>query len=269
MAMSGRGRVNGRLTSVPDILDVSMKTLERTITVEVAHNVRHLGGYARRDGGRTAAHDIFRSAGLHRLTEGGIAALREAGVRTIIDFRSDQEREREVTPDVEAFGIRALHAPVFQHHDASPTGLAQDEFPGYGYVYQRFLEIGRNAYRSFFQAVASSEGGVLFHCAAGKDRTGVAAALLLELADTHHDEIVADYTLTETLLQPLFDEWLPQMKERGISEERARKLMGAPKEAIETALATIREEHGGAESYMRSLGLSTTTISAVRARVAG
>ena len=238
----------------------------RALSIEVAYNVRHLADYETERGQRTTARDIIRSASLHRVTEGGAEAFVAAGVHTVIDFRSDEERRRDVTPDLGRYGIHSIHAPVFQS-DGSPTGLADKEFPGYGYVYQRFLDIGAPAYRTLFETIAETEGGVLFHCAAGKDRTGVAAALLLELSGTRHEAIVSDYTLTEELLRPQVEEWLPEMKERGIAESRARELVGAPQDAIETALTTLREQHGGAEDYLRSIGLSETVISAVRARM--
>lgn len=261
--MSG---INDGLTSVSDNGCVKTEIASRELSIEVAYNVRHLGDYATRDGKKTAGHSILRSASLHRLTDAGAAALADAGVRTVIDLRSDEELEREVTPDLTRFGIRSVHAPVFQTN-ASPVGLGTDTFPGYGFVYERFLDVGAPAYRTLFETVADTDDGVLFHCAAGKDRTGVGAALLLEAAGVVHDDIVADYVLTAALLRPQVEEWLPEMKSRGITEERALELMDAPADAIETALATVREKHGGADSYLRSIGISASVLSAVTSRI--
>ncbi len=236
----------------------------RELRLEIAHNVRHLGGYTTSNG-RTTRDDIIRSASLHRLTDTGMRHLAEAGVTTIIDLRSDMELARDVTPDSTPYGIRMVHAPVFQQ-DASPVGL-EAEFPGYGVIYERFLDIGRNAYRTLFETAADAEGRVLFHCAAGKDRTGVAAALLLDLAGVDEATIIEDYTLTESLLAPMLNDWLPQMQERGIAPEKAKTLMAAPAEAMVSAIAHIRQTYGNAEGYARKIGLSETTISAVRARM--
>lgn len=260
--------INKVLTEIRQARSVKTEIAVRELSIEVAHNIRHLGGYRTREGGHTASTDLIRSATLHRLTERGIETIVERGVRTIIDFRSEEERERDVTPETSQYGIKNVHAPVFRS-DASPTGLGNKEFPGYGFVYQRFLEIGADAYRTLFETIADTHEGVLFHCAAGKDRTGVAAALLLEVSGAEHDEIVSDYVRTTELLQPLAKEWMPDMKKRGIDEERAGQLLGAPREAIETALATIREHHGGAETYLRGIGVSELVISAVRARITG
>jgi len=243
--------------------------MEQTITnrelrLEIAHNVRHIGGY-RTSSGRITSETVIRSASLHRLTDNGMRGLAEAGVTTIIDFRSDEERQRDVTPDPRPYGIRHVHAPVFQQ-DASPVGI-EHEFAGFGPVYARFLDTGRHAYRTLIEVTAESDGRVLFHCAAGKDRTGVAAALFLDLAGVDEETIIADYTLTETLLRPMLDQWLPEMRERGIDEARANLLLGAPREAIETALQYLRDTHGSAEGYAHDLGVSRDTISALRAKL--
>ncbi|GIW13148.1 MAG: phosphatase [Tepidiforma sp.] len=237
---------------------------DRELRLEVAHNVRHLGGYRTRGGGLTADTTI-RSASLHRLTERGLEQLREREVLTIVDFRSDVERERDATPDTRRFGIRVVHAPVFQH-DASPAGLA-GEFPGFAAVYAMFLETGASAYRTLFETLAEAEGRVLFHCAAGKDRTGVAAALLLDLAGVDDETIIADYVATERLLAPLRGQWLPQMRERGFDERKAEALLAAPREDMEATLERLRERFGGAEGYAREIGVSDDAISAVRARL--
>jgi protein-tyrosine phosphatase len=236
----------------------------RELRLEVAHNVRHIGGYAT-SSGRVTTETAIRSASLHRLTDAGMRGLAEAGVTTIIDFRSNAERERSVTPDPAPYGIRHIHAPVFQE-DASPVGL-ENAFPGFGTVYGRFLEMGRDAYRTLIEVTADAGGRVLFHCAAGKDRTGVAAALLLDMAGVDDETIIADYTLTEPLLKPMLEQWLPEMRERGVDETRAQQLLAAPRDAIETALKTLREKHGSAEGYARDLGVSDSTISALRARL--
>lgn len=236
----------------------------RELAIEVAHNVRHLGGYAAANG-RVTNESVIRSASLHRLTNNGLGALADAGVEVIVDLRSTVEREREVTPDGSTFGIRQVHAPVFEQ-DASPAGLGT-EFEGYGPVYISMLETGTAAYRRLFEAIAETDGGVVFHCAAGKDRTGVAAALLLDLAGVEEPTIIDDFAVSATLLQPVFSEWLPKMAERGIDEEKARGLMSSEPEYMTIFLAHLRERHGNAEGYLRGIGVDPLKIDAVRQRL--
>ncbi|MCK9519769.1 MAG: tyrosine-protein phosphatase [Dehalococcoidia bacterium] len=235
----------------------------RDIDIEIAFNVRHLGGYSTRNG-KESSHELIRSASLHRLTHTGVGNLREIGVSTVVDFRSSAEREREATPDLRYAGIDVVHAPVFEE-DASPVGLSE-EFPGFAKVYEHFLEEGARAYRTLFETVARREGAVLFHCAAGKDRTGVAAALLLQLAGVGNADIIEDYTRSAELLRPWRSGWEPKMAERGVSEERAEQLMASNAEDMAATLAFIGMRWGDAEGYLESIGLSRADISAVRAR---
>ena len=239
----------------------------RELPLEIAYNVRHLGGYRTRQD-KATSDQCIRSASLHRLTEAGVSALAEAGVRTVVDLRSSAERETAPTPDMAPFGIINVAAPVFEQ-DASPAGLATEEFPGFASVYERMLVQGTDAYRTLFSILAEANGRVLFHCAAGKDRTGIAAALLLDILDVPDETIVEDYTRSAELLSPMFKEWLPAMKERGVSEERAEQLMQAQAPDMTATLEHIRVRYGSSEGYLTSIGLEHSQLSTLRARYAG
>ncbi|GAB4320647.1 MAG: hypothetical protein Kow0010_00560 [Dehalococcoidia bacterium] len=236
---------------------------ERVISLKVSYNLRHIGGYRTRSGGVTTAN-ILRAGSLHLLQDDGIAGLRALGVRVVVDLRSAEERERDRTPDLREAGIETIHAPVFER-DASPVGLQQD-FPGYATVYRQFLETGRHAYRTLFETLADTDGGFLFHCAAGKDRTGVAAALLLEVAGVPDEMIIADYAASESLLHARIDDWQPRMRERGIDDTLAQKLLASPPEDIVDTLSYVRERWGSAAGYLYDLGIAPTIIDRVRRR---
>ena len=237
----------------------------RLFDIEGSPNIRHIGGYETRHGSVTKP-DMVRAASLHRLKPNGVEHLHERGVRTVVDLRSKVERERDVTPDLAPYGIAHVFAPVFEQ-EASPVGLASEEFVGYGVVYERMLRMGRAAYRTLFETIAETEGGLLFHCAAGKDRTGVAAALMLNLVGVSDEVIVDDYRHSGELLKPLLVEWLPKMAERGITEERAHALMGSPVEAMESALKHLHTAYGSAEAYLREIGIDDGVLSKVRRRI--
>ncbi len=211
---------------------------------------------------------MVRAASLHRLRADGLEHLRERGVRTVVDLRSKVERERDVTPELAPYGMAHVFAPVFEQ-EASPVGLATEEFVGYGVVYERMLRMGQAAYLTLFETIAETEGGLLFHCAAGKDRTGVAAALMLSLVGVADEVIVEDYRHSGDLLAPLLSEWLPRMAERGILPERGQALLASPAEAMESALLHMHSTYGSAEGYLREIGLDDGTLAAVRRRVTG
>ena len=246
---------------------IEPETTDRKIHLEIAHNVRHLGGHPTASGHDTTAVDLIRGGSLHELTEAGRAALRALGVRVVVDFRSDVEHERYPTPDLSPYGVTVVKAPVFQT-DASPGALArQERFPGHAAIYRQFLTDGGGAFRTLFETVATSSGPVLFHCAAGKDRTGVAAALLLDLAGVPDDHIVADYALSTAELEPMLEERLDRIRKYGISVKAGRKMMAAPPHDMELTLEFIRDRWGSAAGYMGALGLTPGTIEAVRDRM--
>ena len=272
--MPRRARVHAPITPLPYAGGVTTATIERnnadtdrTIRLDKVRNVRHLGGHPTASGHDTIAFDLIRSGSLHELTEAGRAALAALGVRVVVDFRSDAERETSPTPDLGAHGITIIEAPVFQA-DYSPGALArQDEYPGHAATYRQFLTEGGAAYRTFFETIATVSGPVLFHCAAGKDRTGVAAALLLELAGVPDERIVADYALSTTELEAMLEERLDRFQEYGISAETGRLMMAAPPRDMELTLDFIRGRWGSAAGYLGALGLAPATIEAVRSRL--
>ncbi len=245
---------------------ITRESADRTIHLEIAHNVRHLGGHLTVSGHETRGFDLIRSGNLHELTEEGQGALAALGVRVVVDFRSGIERETYPTPDLGAHGVTVIEAPVFET-DASPGALAREErFPGHAAIYQQFLTEGGDAYRTLFETIATASGAVLFHCAVGKDRTGVAAALLLELAGVPDERIVSDYARSTAELEPVLEERMDRFHEYGISIETGRMLMAAPPRDMELTLDFIRGRWGSAAGYMGSLGLPPSTIEAVRAR---
>lgn len=236
---------------------------DRIISLEVSINLRHLGGYRTRSGAVTRP-DILRGGSLHLLEEPAVDALCRLGVRLVVDLRSTEERLRDPSPDFAARGVDTLHAPVFER-DASPGGL-QEGFSGYAAVYRRFLDAGRGAYRMLFEAIAETDGAVLFHCAAGKDRTGVAAALLLDIAGVSDDAIVADYAVSEVLVRQRLDHWRPRMSERGVDEATAQKLLASPGQDMVETLQYVRSRWGSAAGYLYDLGISEHTVDRIRRR---
>ncbi len=244
---------------------VAPRTLaNRHFTFHDSPNIRHLGGYPTASGRITSDH-VVRGASLHRLHAPELQELHDHGVRTIIDLRSEQERTRDVSPDTRAIGIERIEAPVFTS-DASPAGF-DSNFSGYAPVYRSFLDSGPAAFRTILAAIASTDGGVMFHCSVGKDRTGVAAALLLDLAGVDAHIIVADYAESATHIAPRVQEWLPRMQERGIPEDRARAILDSHPEAMESTLRCIHERWGSSSCSFESNGLSRDVIRTARTRL--
>src|SRR5262249_25036603 len=162
-----------------------------------------LGGYPTRAGGSTRYGVLFRAATLVRITPADRERLAALGVGPVFDLRSHRELQQGGMPDLADTGVAHEHAPLLPATHLSPPLLAlrcrvfsQDVSD----AYMNMLGSGAGAFRRVFEVVAVETRPVLFHCAGGKDRTGVLAALFLALAGVESDHIVADYALTTTYL---------------------------------------------------------------------
>ena len=166
-------------------IDISTRDLEW----DGCDNVRDLGGLAHAAGGKTAHGRLVRADNLDRLTEAGWQALWEYGVRTVIDLRNEEECRRNLArPD----GLTMLRVPFDAY--ASEEWIAQWWPPGLPHNMARYLEDYPKAINDFGAAIAdAAPGGIVFHCRAGRDRTGMASMLLLRLAGVDRETVAADW----------------------------------------------------------------------------
>lgn len=226
------------------------------IPLEGACNVRHLGGYPTRDDGKTRMFALMRGESPARLTDRDVTMLIKLGIRTVIDLREYDEIAREPGPFASVPTI-SLHSIPLMGFDVSPAAMDQRDMRD---VYLHILENRKPAVRQFFQTVLSANCGIFFHCTAGKDRTGVLAALLLLLAGVLPGTVVEEYCYTQTLLAP----WLAEQRALHGGEERQYE---ANPEYIRTVLKRIQEKYHGIAGYLQSAGLSAAELAAVRGRL--
>ena len=111
------------------------------------------------------------------------------------------------------------------------------------------------------------EGAILFNCTAGKDRTGIVAALLLGLVGVSSDDIIYDYTLTAELIPELVKQLLDESKERGVDTKAHSRMLESPAEVIRLTLADLEESYGSVTGYFESIGLNSKSISILRKRL--
>ncbi|EEH02855.1 conserved hypothetical protein [Histoplasma capsulatum G186AR] len=242
-------------------------------------NLRDLGGYAISPATSVRRNYIFRSASLSHTTPKGANLLTgKLGIAMIYDFRSIPECER--SPSFDIPGTTRLHVPIFKDQDASPEGLAlryknyasSDGPRGFVRAYAEILRAwaAGGAFRAVFEHIRDrSEEPLLFHCSAGKDRTGVCAALILWIAGVQDDEVIGrEYELTEAglceLRQQSIDRVLALPAFDG-SREGAERMVSAKAAAIMATMTWVDEKYGGAEGYLRnSMGFSDRDIAAIR-----
>jgi protein-tyrosine phosphatase len=246
-------------------------TLQRQWTRRLAWddcaNVRDLGGYPTADGGQTRWGAVVRADSLAALTPAGRDALLAYGVRAVVDLRLPAEIAERPNPFAEPgdHGIAYTNVSLID----PAAGFPPDTFTlAESYLWDLDRFSGQIA--AAIAAVADApEGGVLFHCAAGKDRTGWISALLLALVGVPDQTVADDYALTAECLRSRNQRWL----EHGPGERAEREAIlarYAPTAAVMLeVLAGLRRRYGGAEAYLRAAGVTAKDLDRLRARLLG
>ena len=233
-------------------------------------NVRDLGGHPTEDGGETRFGEIVRADTVRRLSEDGWQALLDYGIRTIVDLRTDGELQADPPTELP---VTAVHVPFLEEDDRvfrevdEAASAAPDHAAATRAVYLIFLERFRSNVAAAITAIAEApEGGVVVHCMGGKDRTGLATALLLRMSGVGIDEIAADYALSEERLKPRHDAWLAEA-ETEAERERLRRIAATPAEAMVGVLEELERRYGSVEAYLRAGGAPEDIGERVRARL--
>lgn len=237
----------------------------RLLAVAGAHNVRDLGGYATSSGGMTQWRRLLRSAALHQLGEEGRERLVAEGLRTVVDLRSDNELHHQPSVFARHPGVAYVHLPLYAA--LGPAKMGGGDEPPFSMA-ERYCDALENcgaAFRTALTTIAEADDGiVLFNCTAGKDRTGLIAALILSAAGVDETTIVADYVLTATVGVKLMEELLEGAIARGHDREHFLRVLAAEPAFMETALSFLAVRYGGVPAYLDEIGVS----SAVRQRLA-
>jgi protein-tyrosine phosphatase len=244
--------------------------LTRTLEWSGALNVRDLGGVPLEGGGETRFGSLVRADNIRVMGDDGWRALADHGVTRIVDLRWPEELADDPPRDVD---IDVVHVSVLGEIDVDFVDtvdryVAADDALGYfGRGYEKILDVHRAELGRALVAIADApEGVTLFHCAGGKDRTGLVAALLLRLAGASIDEIDADYALSGRNLEAGDRAWVNAAPDEEERRRRAFKQQ-SPAHAMAYALRLLEEEHGDVEAYLRAAGLDDGQIERLRSRL--
>jgi protein-tyrosine phosphatase len=238
-----------------------MYNSERLLTFPALLNARDLGGYPTVDGGQTRWRSLLRSDDLAQLTHAGVRALSDYGVETVLDLRWAEEIVLNPSPiNSHAPQVRYVHSPLLASTPAEWRELAQ------GCEKERWksvvLQQVRPQLRDVLRVIAAASAGpLLFHCVAGKDRTGLIAALLLTLADVEPQSIAADYAESS---QMLGNAYLVRYKD--VDPHDVLENVRCPEEGVHNMLAYLGRE-GGIREYLGKIGLQSEEIVRLRARL--
>jgi protein-tyrosine phosphatase len=235
---------------------------QRQVELDGCFNFRDVGGYPTTDGRRVRWRRLFRADGLHRLTEGDQRQLAELGLQTVIDLRSGAEVADHGRITWPAPGLAYHHLPMIE---VLPE---REELPAWvepSYAARRYAELLDRGKEAVTEALAvltdPAAYPAVFHCAAGKDRTGILSAVVLGLLGVPEETIVADYALSQVGMIRFLD-WL-HTQYPGAREELERSsaaIVAAEPETMALFLQEFRSHHGSFEDYAAALGMDTAVI---------
>jgi protein-tyrosine phosphatase len=246
---------------------------ERHVLLEGSLNLRDLGGYEAAGGRLVRYGCLFRSDELHALTDADLEAVGKLGIRVVFDLRNVDERDAR--PNRLPPGVEVLERESPSSGGETRTTAQQimegvlptpddEEFAG---VYVRLLDVLAPELRVIVERAADARNRpLLFHCAAGKDRTGITAAVLLGLLGVSDDVILDDFELTSHYFTPRKLESLaPTMAEYGITDERLRPLLEARRPVLAAMIEHVRDQWGGFDEYVQQhAGVGTDVVTRLR-----
>ncbi|MEJ7764003.1 MAG: tyrosine-protein phosphatase [Acidimicrobiales bacterium] len=235
----------------------------RHISCDGAFNIRDIGGYRTTSGRDVRRQAVYRADGLHRVPPAGAHALEHLGWRTVIDLRTTGEVD---AGSFAAEGVVVVNLPILRATWGIPDAPVTDPVAFLSSHYLQMLDEGAAAIAASFAILSSPVRlPAVFHCSAGKDRTGVLAALVLSVLGVPDEVVAADYHLSGPAVERLVA-WLSAAKP-DLSEEMSRQprsLLSCPPEAMHAFLTALRSRFGSIEGYLTGIGVEARELADLR-----
>lgn len=235
----------------------------RHVVLDGVDNFRDLGGYPARDGRSTRWRTMFRADGLHQLTVDDLEQLRAIRLRTVIDLRTAAEIDERGRFPVDAFPVRFHHLSVMDRtwdlEQAREQALPPAEFLHQAYT-SMLVEAGDRFGAAVTLLADADAVPAVFHCAAGKDRTGLLAALVLGAIGVDPDTIVDDYALTQNSMDVFLERAESDPEKAAEIAHVPRSFFSADPQGMAWLLDDIERAHGTVRDYVRTLGVSDDTL---------
>jgi len=245
----------------------------RLLPMDGAYNTRELGGYETTDGRSVKWGMLFRSDKLSDISNTDQVYLQNLGIKKIIDFRSKEEKKED--PDIIPKGINYIEMPISvdgamrSKIEAVLKGETNKEVKSFLIdANKEFISNYTGVYEEFLRNLIDDEGPALFHCTAGKDRAGFAAAITLIALGVSKEDVIQDYMKTNQFTQERIEEIIGQIELMTLYQTDAeilRPLLGVEREYIETAFQTAEKKYGSLENFIRDgLNISDEDIQKLR-----
>ena len=232
----------------------------RELPLEGAVNFRDLGGYVATDFHRISTGRIYRAGDISKLTDADMDEMKRRKIYTVIDFRG--EDEVAAAPDRLLPGADYLHLPAGSEKSADWASFTQGYASGTEVMIAFYSDVSvfKDRYRPFFRKLLMlpDTSAIVFHCSAGKDRTGIAAALFLYTLDVSMETILADYVSTNIYRRAENEKLIDYLtNEQGIDRTMATEIMDANPLYLETAFQALKRQYGSIDSFIyRELGIN-------------
>ena len=240
--------------------------MQRHVELEGCHNFRDLGGYPTRAGGRLRWRVLFRSDALHHLTTLDLAKLRdEIGLGHVLDLRSSGEIAIDGRGRLAAEDLRIHHLPLFDG-----AGTVSADLGARITLSDRYFLMAEHAkgpIARVIQTLADAEAPAVYHCAAGKDRTGVISAVLLGLLGVADEIIVADYAATKQNLDAIVARLMASEGYQSMLENLPPDTLHAEPETMIALLERVRDKYGSMRAYVHEIGVPDDAIARLEKRV--
>lgn len=240
-----------------------MNEISRHVPLEAVHNFRDIGGYRARDGAFVKHGLVYRADGLYRLSTSDIETIRHLKIKTVVDLRTEKELADNGTFPVD------LHPVDFHNVSLMDDIWEEADIPKFDSVadflvwgYRDILKDAHDRFAQAFDIVARHEAPpVVYHCAAGKDRTGLLTMLLLGALGVSRDDIVHDYALSADAMKRL-REWIVRTnpeREHVITDAPAHFLAAEP-DAMHAIIDDFMAGHDDFADAVIAYGISEDSV---------
>lgn len=225
--------------------------MSRAIELSGIYNLRDLGGMRCADGRTTRPGVFLRGDSPHMLASTALAWLHDYGVTAVVDLRSHHERTQLPTPFEHHADFQYAHIPLRVHGMRAYDLRQLKQIERY---YITMLETDQAQFARLFQLLATHPDGLFFHCRIGKDRTGLVAAMILDMVGVSHTDIIADYTRTTANITPLIARYQAE-RPFYVSQRLYEDLFVAHAHVIQRVLSELSVCYGGAAGYCQAIGV--------------
>lgn len=241
----------------------------RLVRMEGAVNFRDIGGYKTTDGKQVRWTKIYRSADVSRLTDNDLAILEQKQIHTVIDFRGVKEAQKapdHLLPNTD-YTLCPAGSDSLPDMQKIAEQITSGQFLTGFYTNTQYLGA---RYKPFFQKLLAlpDNQSMMYHCTGGRDRTGIATALLLYALGVPEETIEADFTASNIYLKPMNERMFGGLSQNGkIDVEKVKKALELKPELIQSLFAAIRKQYGSMDQFFsKELGIGPEEIKQLRSK---